>query len=368
MMSFYGYSPPRTLLFYMPTTSASHLTIVRQTDRSFNIMGGRSGADKKARLQSHTLPSSPSHSSSSSSDFEFRICSSPPNNNSSSSSLCPADDLFYRGQLLPLHPSPRLSMVRSLLLASSSTSSSSAASRDSSGSSSSSDVALFADYNCDSSRPSSVADLEDEFIMRPLNGPAPTQLGGRVSVIKTNKYFSVPRFSSVFNNKEPRRTAAAPNNGGAASKSVKRMSASARDVFSKYVNRVKPWYDKLSQKQKIDGPVSSCLIPSQRRSGGSVKASAMNDAGEISHSFSGYPRRKRMVSSCPSSIRSSPCHSGILTRAAFPIPSRTCSSIGGGGCVDSSMEELQNAIQGAIAHCKNSMLQNKSHPLVGNAV
>ena len=37
---------------------------------------------------------------------------------------------------------------------------------------------------------------------------------------------------------------------------------------------------------------------------------------------------------------------------------------GGGGGMHylnaSSMEELQSAIQGAIAHCKNSLLQNKT--------
>ncbi|CAM8993294.1 unnamed protein product [Rhodiola kirilowii] len=78
------------------------------------------------RIRSHTLPSSPTHSfsSSSSSDFEFTICSSPPDK-SSSAALCPADDLFYKGKLLPLHLSPRLSMVRTMLLASSSASSSS---------------------------------------------------------------------------------------------------------------------------------------------------------------------------------------------------------------------------------------------------
>uniref|UniRef100_A0A7N0SYI8 Membrane-associated kinase regulator 1 n=1 Tax=Kalanchoe fedtschenkoi TaxID=63787 RepID=A0A7N0SYI8_KALFE len=322
---------------------------------------GRSRAPDKARFRSHTLPSSPSHSSSSS-DFEFRICSSPPNN-----ATCPADDLFYKGKLLPLHLSPRLSMVRTLLLASSSTSSSSdtttSASRDSSGSSSSSDAALFADYNCDSSRPSSVADFDDEFIKRPLNAAPPPAAGqptGQGSVKKTTtKYFSLAKFSSVFK-KEPR-TSVEPNIGGAASNSVKRMSASARDVFRKYMKKVKPLYEKLSsQKQKIDEP---SLIPDHTKSDESVKPSAV----AVSHSFSGnlrYPRRKGvMVSSCPSSMRSSPCHSGVLTRTGFPIPARTCPGNGG---VDSSMEELQNAIQGAIAHCKNSMLQNKSGPLVSN--
>ena len=116
--------------------------------------------------RSQTLPSSPSHSisSSSSSDFEFTISVSP---HQASTALCPADELFYKGQLLPLHLSPRLSMVRTLILASSRTSSSSSetnsttASRDSTESHSSfnSGILLFAD--CDSSRPSSVTE-DDE--------------------------------------------------------------------------------------------------------------------------------------------------------------------------------------------------------------
>lgn len=65
-----------------------------------------------------------------------------------------------------------------------------------------------------------------------------------------------------------------------------------------------------------------------------------------SHSFSGnlrYPRMRSCVVSCPSSMRSSPTHSGVLR--------------GGRGVYgsSSSMEELQSAIEGAITHCKRSM-------------
>ncbi|KAF5183718.1 membrane-associated kinase regulator [Thalictrum thalictroides] len=96
-----------------------------------------------------------------------------------------------------------------------------------------------------------------------------------------------------------------------------------------------------------------------------------NNNGIFSNSFSGnlrYPRRKSSVLSCPSSMRSSPNHSGVLCRntaisggnGANNVP-RSVSSSG-----TSSMEELQNAIQGAIAHCKNSMVQNNN--LVSNEI
>ncbi|MFQ6662534.1 hypothetical protein Gotur_030348 [Gossypium turneri] len=265
---------------------------------------------EKIGSRSQTLPSSPSHSfsSSSSSDFEFTISLSP--RAATSSSLCPADDLFYKGQLLPLHLSPRLSMVRTLLLASSSTSSSSAAtaSRDSTASSSndshssfSSDLVLLS-ADCGSSRPSSVSD--DDGLKR----------------------------------------------------------------------KVKPLYEKLSHKQdeKMGGvesvstlstttsfPASFSIKPER-----SVKEN--NNGGGFSHSFSGnlrYPRRRSCISSCPSSMRSSPSHSGVLSRNGFP--SINTGRVGGvGGMMHypdrSSMEELQSAIQGAIAHCKNSLVQNKT--------
>ncbi|KAF3954745.1 hypothetical protein CMV_019954 [Castanea mollissima] len=62
-------------------------------------------------------------------------------------------------------------------------------------------------------------------------------------------------------------------------------------------------------------------------------------------------------------MRSSPSHSGVLSRTGFTGTSTTGTSRVGGGMYNSdtsSMEELQSAIQGAIAHCKNSMIQNKT--------
>lgn len=51
-------------------------------------------------------------------EFEFQMCSSAVA--SGESTTCPADDLFYKGQLLPLHLPPRLQMVQKLLASSSS--------------------------------------------------------------------------------------------------------------------------------------------------------------------------------------------------------------------------------------------------------
>ncbi|XP_027116254.2 probable membrane-associated kinase regulator 1 [Coffea arabica] len=362
-------------------------------------MGRRTHSHPK----SNTLPSSPTHSfsSSSSSDFEFTISLSP---RKASSNLCPADELFYKGQLLPLHLSPRISMVRTLL-ASSSTSSSSdtttTASRDSTGSSNdshssfSSDLILLAD--CDSSRPSSVAE-EDEF-RRITNMNSSSFYHGQgnasSSSIKKTKYFSrLSRFSSVFRKESSKARHQESYNpsgpSGSSSSSVKRMSTTAKEVIRKYLKKVKPLYERLSQKQqqqqqKMAGMMgrrmasSSANVTLCMKPDGSVKETdhisyasllpngkkEMNSNATIAHSFSGnlrYPRRRSCVSSCPSSMRSSPSHSGILCKTAFtpPMTSKSYSHD------NSTMEELQNAIQGAIAHCKNSLLQNKT--MVSNEI
>ncbi|KAL1355485.1 hypothetical protein HN51_007529 [Arachis hypogaea] len=351
----------------------------------------KDSSSTKSKSKSYTLPSSPSHSfsSSSSSDFEFTISISP---RKSSAALCPADELFYKGQLLPLHLSPRISMVRTLLLSSPS-SSSSAAARDSTGSTTStnssssssfaSDLALFPD--CDSSRPSSVTD-DDE--LKRLHNPSKEYPHSQIKKNHPNRYFSFSRFSSVFRKDT---TTTTTNKvcetehhhhvaASSSSSSVKRMSATARDVIRKYLKKVKPLYEKLSQKQQRTGEllaegggasvnattttssrtVLSLLTTLTERSkteGGCSGKRGMkeNVSGVLSHSFSGnlrYPRKRRScVSSCPSSMRSSPSHSGVLSQGGARAGMHFGDS--------SSMEELQSAIQGAITHCKNSLMQNK---------
>lgn len=170
--------------------------------------------------------------------------------------------------------------------------------------------------------------------------------------------------------------------------SVKRTSSTAKEVIRKYLKKVKPLYEKLSQKQqqqqqKMGGGGLVTTSSTTARTVSLLAAKEHSDkistrkesvSGLISQSFSGnlrYPRRKSCVSSCPSSMRSSPSHSGVLSRTGF-MGTSTGTSTGtsrGGGMYNSdtsSMEELQSAIQGAIAHCKNSMIQNKT--MVSNEI
>ncbi|KAK1380087.1 putative membrane-associated kinase regulator 1 [Heracleum sosnowskyi] len=319
---------------------------------------GRSSRNQHKIPRSQTLPSSPTHSSSSS-DFEFTVSISP---RKSTTNLIPADQLFYKGQLLPLHLSPRLSMVRTLLLASSSTSSSdttTTTSRHSTASSSSD----FPDSRDSSRRPSSVTDDDTSnpnSLTRLLHTTTPT-------TNKKAKYFSLSRFSSVFR-KEPKlsNTTTITNydtiTTTGAQASVKRVSSTAKDVIRKYLKKVKPLYEKLSQKHGASNKPTTFTNPNLTGSATDNANSRLKDksGNTISHSFSGnlrYPRRRSCVASCPSSMRSSPNHSGVLSKTAVTVMNKQFS---GGASTSysseaSSMEELHSAIQGAIAHCKNSM-------------
>ncbi|THU57888.1 hypothetical protein C4D60_Mb03t08320 [Musa balbisiana] len=246
---------------------------------------------------------SPYPSSSSSSDFEFTVSLSP-SSKRSCAQLCPADELFYKGQLLPLHLSPRISMVRTLLASASASASSSStdttatASRDSNGSSSSSSFSA-ADLflpECDSSRHSSIT--EDE----------------------------IRRFSTA---KRP---------GGS------KYLSSLATRFSVFLHRGSKKLDpsSVSNSSVPAPPPPPPPLPTKR-----ANSLSSSSAKEV------IKKKKPWAASCPSSMRSSPSHSGLLY-------------IGGGGFPEpppalalsaSSMEELQSAIQGAIAHCKSSMIQ-----------
>ncbi|CAF1813018.1 unnamed protein product [Brassica oleracea] len=70
-------------------------------------------SSSSSRFISFALTSSPPHSR----EFEFQMCSSAAASGESTTS--PADELFYKGQLLPLHLPPRLQMVQKLLASSS---------------------------------------------------------------------------------------------------------------------------------------------------------------------------------------------------------------------------------------------------------
>ncbi|KVI09550.1 probable membrane-associated kinase regulator 4 [Cynara cardunculus var. scolymus] len=73
--------------------------------------------DMEVSSSSHSYSNSNSNSSSKSREFEFQMVSSiVQDGGGSMSNASPADELFYKGKLLPLHLPPRVQMVKSLLL------------------------------------------------------------------------------------------------------------------------------------------------------------------------------------------------------------------------------------------------------------
>ncbi|KAK3138875.1 hypothetical protein QOZ80_5AG0374570 [Eleusine coracana subsp. coracana] len=375
---------------------------------------GRSRGSKDARPGDAKPASS---SSASSSEFEFTVQLSPASKQRSAAQLCPADELFYKGQLLPLQLSPRISMVRTLLLSSASTSSASASdststSRDSNGSTSSSFSAdlLLPDSAASSSRPSSATDDDRHHLNHHSFAAA---AAGNINSSKRSgkQYLSsfATRFSSVFHR------GAGVGGGGPAKKQQQPSKSLAKEVIKKYAKKVKPLYEKLSQQiptnknqqqhnnssggfgsstnqqQGFKKPAFTFSIRKNNNKRGdddhAMASGAATSAAEAevvgaskyahSNSFSGnlrFPRQKRCAASCPSSMRSSPSHSGLLTfggagGAGFPdVPAAAAAAVAAAGGVvggvrapvslstASSMEELQSAIEGAIAHCKNTMV------------
>ncbi|XP_074589765.1 putative membrane-associated kinase regulator 1 [Curcuma longa] len=296
----------------------------------------------EAAAAAPAMSSFPSPSSSSSSDFEFTVSASP----ATSRRSCPADELFYNGQLLPLHPSPRICMVRALLLRSASTSSSTATSRNSTASSSSAfsaaDLLLFSDSCNSSSRPSSVAE-NDAGRLLASTAKRPATGGG-------TKYLSslATRFSSAFLHRGGSKKLDSVDVSPAAP--LLPVSKRAKEVIKKYAKKVKPIYEMFPAMQQRNKKKTTTFSFSDRIFSSKKNTPSAGDNASFSRNLLGrHPpaRKKQWAASCPSSMRSSPSHSGLLYAGAAP-PALALPP--------SSMEELQSAIQGAIAHCKSSLI------------
>ncbi|CAN6485480.1 unnamed protein product [Victoria cruziana] len=338
------------------------------------------GKSAEQRHPSH----SPSASSSSSQDFEFTVSLSPVAKKSSPS-LCPADDLFFNGQLLPLHLPPRPYAIQTLVTPSNvapppprpPTTTAAATTRSFSRSSGptfplpppphsaavesngwSSEATSSRDSNsssCDSSRRPSSATTDDD----DPSHPTALKKFRHFALFPHRKQPPLPPISPP----SPAAAAAQPKPQHKATLSSifitrsKKMSKSAKQVFQKYLHKMKPLYDKISHHRNEDRFVKgrdSCS------SGISYHNVGSHSFHGHAHSFSGnlkFSKRKggggghAYAGSCPSSMRSSPSHSGVLSYGEFSSYSMD----------SSSMEELHSAIQGAIAHCKSSVGANYGH-------
>lgn len=321
-------------------------------------------------------------------EFEFRISvSRAPGVSNTIDLISPADELFYKGQLLPLHLPPRIQMVQNLGSVtgsesgaasdsvnsesfwskdstnsdSSCSTSNSSSSRDSSGSSQDSECCNSRDLINEKEKtqfPSwrkSAARLKGSLLNlkksskvgmdeKQINaGPQKCKTSEQpppVSVLSRNssrgtesnrvqKTYHSLSFSDRFSSMGKDREKAAGN-----------YNRSAKEVFQKYFKMIKPFSEKRSQKHELR--MDECK-ESTVKSAASEKPRPSQSSGRLF--FSGNLKMGRRSSggvSCPSSMRSSPNNSGVL------VGMKAVSSSG------STMEELQNAIQGAIAHCKKS--------------
>lgn len=89
------------------------------------------------------------------------------------------------------------------------------------------------------------------------------------------------------------------------------------------------------------------------KTGYRIKPQPISHSGDLSFRAKQETRgRKGEYSSAPASIRTSPQNSKIFLTSAKSVPSPMA---------DSTLEELQSAIQAAIAHCKNSSLATDEH-------
>ncbi|KAI3785490.1 hypothetical protein L1987_44609 [Smallanthus sonchifolius] len=122
--------------------------------------------------------------------------------------------------------------------------------------------------------------------------------------------------------------------------SKKKLKQEVAQLIKRYMKMVRPFMSftkaKRSNTEFNRQPHSfSGNLVSSRRSNLPVE---MNNGGG----------GKRGKFSAPASMRTSPTNSGILLASGTVSPAKSITS-------DSTMEELQAAIQAAIAHCKNSI-------------
>ncbi|KAJ8539504.1 hypothetical protein K7X08_013756 [Anisodus acutangulus] len=252
--------------------------------------------NNSASEASSTTPSSPSH------EFSFTIpfqqTKQIPTSSSSSFviDLSPADDIFFHGHLLPLHLLSHLP-ISSPRSSTNSLDSFTLPKRDH----------FFEDHKVQNSKNQRV--LLDEDITYTSKGKPKS---------KSFSLFGLPKWRKEKENKERSQQY-----------SKKMKFSMMTQLVKRYIRMVRPFLSFRSKKN----------MQFHRQS----------------YSFSGNLLSSRGIkgqySSAPASMRTSPTNSGLLvatpTGGAYNICTNSSS--------DSTMEELQAAIQAAISHCKKSI-------------
>ncbi|KAJ0026233.1 hypothetical protein Pint_08801 [Pistacia integerrima] len=275
------------------------------------------GLDTK-QLTTLSPASPPSASSSPSHDFSFTISlhsssapvpdkTKPPP--SIAIDLSPADDIFFHGHLLPLHLLSHLPVSP----------------RSSTNSLDSFTLPIRdfvddqkSDKSCSSNN--SNRNSNNNINNRSHNHQANySESKGRT---KSNKSFSLFGFTRW------RKGSYQVRDGEDKEKQKKKMRFDVSNVLKRYARMVRPLLFFKGRRENLHFHSQPCSF-----------------SGNLSFRNKQELRGRRGEFSAPASIRTSPSNSGLLVATTTLPPSKS----------DSTMEELQAAIQAAIAHCKNSI-------------
>lgn len=242
----------------------------------------------------HEELNSPNSVSASSSEFSF-ACTAQPNASLSGSplDLSPADDIFFYGHLLPLHLFPQVTV---------------------SPRSSTNSLDNFTLPGAEFIQSHHSPLLE---VAEPVTLPKSKSLG----FLKRWRRVSETVKSDETENKKT-------------TKKMKKVGFELTRLLKRYAKLVRPLliFTEARRNKKINQ-----FKPQPISYSGDLSVVAKQEA----------KRRRGEYSSAPASIRTSPINSRILLTTVKSVPSPVA---------DSTMEDLQSAIQAAIAHCKNSSI------------
>ncbi|OWM70887.1 BRI1 kinase inhibitor 1 [Punica granatum] len=333
----------------------------KKLNNNNNIESSPASAAAAAAASPPSASSSPSH------EFSFTISlhSSNPNNgflpgpadvpdrstttktpnNSFAIDLSPADDIFFHGHLLPLHLLSHLPP--------------SAASPRSSTNSLDSFTLPIKDLILDDQKNNN-PNVPEQDLNRPRPRPRPTTCSKSDSKIahksKSFSLFGMPRWRKVVTEVQARNDASTnpnpnTNNGKTRKKKSKKnlLLDDASQLLKRYIRMVRPLLFLKRKNRDVDRDDDIDLeleFNQQQHSSFSGNLSARRTNKNEFHVRTGGRGTSELFSSAPASMRTSPTNSGLL------VPSPTASIRSNDS---STMEELQAAIQAAIAHCKNSI-------------
>ncbi|KAJ0680813.1 putative BKI1/putative membrane-associated kinase regulator/4 [Helianthus annuus] len=262
---------------------------------------------------SFTISLNPPKSTQDSHNNNHHHCLTPPPEPLTAVDLSPADDIFFHGHLLPLH------LLSTLPISP----------RSSTNSIDSFTLPMKEIVKDQQHNPTGNTSFHHRNTFSDLNLP-------------TNNIIQTKPKSKSFSIFKPMLKKGSLDEGGVNNNnnnSNKKLKLEVVQLIKKYMNMLKPFmlFSKTKRANNIE----------YNRKPHSFSSNFLSSSSSLPVGVSrGGMRRGKF--SAPASIRTSPANSGILRASGTLSPAKSTAS-------DSTMEELQAAIQAAIAHCKNSI-------------